>query len=60
MGFQAGSQPRGVKLSVRAISSFIKRIVRPVGVARHAGVGGERRKGAVEGEGRGRVVTPTK
>lgn len=43
-----------------AISSFIKRIVRPLGVARHAGVGGERRKGTAEGKGRGRVVTPTK
>lgn len=29
----------------RAISSFIKRIVRLLGVARHTGVGGECRKG---------------
>lgn len=35
----------------RAISSFIKRIVRLLGVARHTGVGGECRKGTAGGKG---------
>ena len=35
----------------RAISSFIKRIVRLLGVARHTEVGGECRKGTAGGKG---------
>lgn len=59
-GWAFSRAPTRGRVIGRAISSFIKRIVRPLGVARHAGVGGECRKGTLEGVGRGRVVTPTK